>query len=240
MNGRDPTGLFSTAGFSASISTALSLVGNVVSTVGTAFSVINAGLTAIDVANLIFDIATGGSLSQTVRQAADNYFSQLRSNADPKISVLFTTQFWEQSADSFSRNIPRIGKSLLRSSTAKNTFSQAAGISTNRKFPRLVIQMPAPPVPGFTLPKQVVELPLKVRLGPLSVGVGLQFGASKKHKGRVLGFAIQTHAHESSIRQVLRQDYHDWHPYNPNSGPFKDIRWLDKQGVMDFHYHVPK
>ena len=85
-----------------------------------------------------------------------------------------------------------------------------------------------------------MPLPTKIRLGPMSLTVGLQLGEGKKRTGRVLGFAIQTHSNQSSIEQMFRQDYHGWHPYNAANGPFKDIRWLDKHGAMDFHYHVPK
>ncbi len=236
--GIDPSGQFSMAGMSSAMSIGLSMMGSVISTISSVFTVINTTMTVIDVTQLVFDIATGGKINQAVRQAVEAYWGHLTSQSNSGISDLFSERFWRESGESFARNMPRIARSLLRSKTARNTFIQATKRSVDPKFPRVIIQLPVPP--GLNMPQMVVPLPMKIRLGPMSLSVGLQFG-QKRGTGRVLGFAIQTRPGAEYIKQMFRQDSHDWHPFQSTQRrAWKDIRWLDRSGAKYFHYHVPK
>ncbi|MFN9433862.1 MAG: RHS repeat-associated core domain-containing protein, partial [Planctomycetota bacterium] len=237
VQGIDPTGYeFSLSGMSTAISIGLGKVAGVVSLIGSVFTAVNTVLTVFDVIQSLYDIASNGNLSQTIKKEVTEYFTQLRANAnDPEIGVLFNGDFWKGSAESFSRNLDELSRQLLASRTITSDLLNALRKIRDSKYPRIVIQLPVPPT--LPVPKALVPLPIKVRLGPIQVGVTLQFGASKKHKGRVLGIAVQTADNESAITQVFRQDYHEWHV---QSGPSEDTRWNDNTGKFKFHYHVPK
>jgi hypothetical protein len=109
---------------------------------------------------------------------------------------------------------------------------------------RLVIEMPLPVPMPFTY---IVQIPGKVRLGVLSIGLSIRIGGgSNSNHGMVLGFAIdqkglKTGTHNgpntnSIIKQLFRQDYHAWH--QPlYKGTNLDYQWQDKRG---FHFHVSK
>jgi hypothetical protein len=96
----------------------------------------------------------------------------------------------------------------------------------------------------------VIPLPgVKVKLGPITVGLAIQIGSPSKYSGRLLGFAVQTDIKEASSLQVLRQDYH--RPHNNSVSPRnqdQDFTWNDdytkyvynKITTFKFHYHVPR
>jgi hypothetical protein len=108
-------------------------------------------------------------------------------------------------------------------------------------FPRVVIQTPIPL--GVPLPFiYVVNIPGKVSIGPLRLGLSVQFGGgSTSHNGQVLGFAIQHNSNDQSIKQILRQDYGDWHQIQfQGNKAHKEIQWQDTQGLYNFHYHIPR
>lgn len=188
-------------------------------------------------------MAIGGRLRQEIRTAWNSYRSTLGPNMlHPDVAALFTQQFWEGSANSFSKNEARIANTLI---TRSSVPGQIAKILTANSNARFIIQMPVPY--NFPIsPLAAIPLPLTVRVGPKKFGVSIQFGQGRARSGRVLGFGIQAAAGKT-VQQILRQDYHPFHaPTTPSaiasaqSG--KEFEWLDNRVYypFKFHYHVTK
>jgi RHS repeat-associated protein len=245
VNGIDPDGLMSLGSMMCSVGIGLGKVGMVTSTVGSVFTGIRIATTIIDLTTTILALTSDTSLTQKITQTVNTYIADLFANSIlADVMALKEPGFWESSVKSMINNIPRIGKSIFRSELIRTqVFNGIKNNIVNKDYPRVIIQLPVPY--GLSIPKSIIPIPFaKIPLGHLNVGLSLQIGSPAKQQGRLIGFAVMTSSHESSIHQIFRQDYHEWHNYSGTI--FDDIRWQDQQvkwnggRTFNFHYHVPK
>jgi hypothetical protein len=237
-----------TASMSVAISSGIGMIGSAVTVISQVFTAVNTIVTIFDIIKTIVDLTNDPITMQKIKTEATKYFTDLASSTVADYMVLKEKDFWIASAASFSRNLDEIGMAIVNSNLVMNDIRNGIRRCSTPGMPRIIIQLPHPE--NAVIPKVVIPLPgVKVKLGPMTVGLAIQIGSPSKYSGRLLGFAIQTDIKDASSLQVLRQDYHSPH-HNPTS-PRKqdqDFTWNDdyteyvykKITTFKFHYHVPR
>ena len=206
--GIDPSGMMTVSSLVSSLGNLLSMATRTITFVQKAYTAIDAVTTLINIWETVSSIAFGGPIRSMIHSTWSTYRAMVAASPLPVDAMLFTDTLWEASADSFKRHSLSLFNKIVASPSLLRRV--ASTITQHPKSVRFVVQLP---MPNYGWPgsfKKIIPLPLRVSIRGVRVGVAVQFGGNRKHKGRLIGFAMQATATVPE-QQILRQDFGHWH-----------------------------